>query len=145
MSFCSLNPSPYCNKAPYSQHPDVAATHYLKPHCQPHHLCTALHCTALHCTALFCAQLTYLISSFHSLHAAYLSSIEQDADRMLRLGPGATKALHILRSHSNTPMHIGEEVISRDVLLFTALYSRKKYCVSLGIEKNNNVWRYRYN
>jgi hypothetical protein len=46
-----------------------------------------------------------LCSLFHTLD--YLCSLEQDEERLLQLGPGATKALQILRSHSSTPMHIG--------------------------------------
>ena len=36
----------------------------------------------------------------------YISFGEHDEEQILKLGPGATKALQILRSHSNTPMRL---------------------------------------
>ena len=49
---------------------------------------------------------SFTSSSFPLFSVDYLSFLEQDEERILRLGPGATKALQILRSHSNTPMSL---------------------------------------
>ena len=50
--------------------------------------------------------LLYVFFIFPLFSIDYLSFLEQDEERILRLGPGATKALQILRSHSNTPMSL---------------------------------------
>ena len=47
----------------------------------------------------------------------YISFGEHDEEQILKLGPGATKALQILRSHSNTPMRLkGWLIISRLII-----------------------------
>ena len=47
----------------------------------------------------------------------YISFGEHDEEQILKLGPGATKALQILRSHSNTPMRLkGWLIISNDFI-----------------------------
>ena len=44
----------------------------------------------------------------------YISFGEHDEEQILKLGPGATKALQILRSHSNTPMRLKGWLIISD-------------------------------